>query len=51
MELYGANTIQPFFAIGKSLTLTNSYKLFYVNRKWTELISYVMSCDLICVFL
>ncbi len=29
MELYGANNIQPFFVIGKSLT--NFYKLFYMN--------------------
>jgi hypothetical protein len=49
MEFYGANTIQPFFATGKSLT--NSYELFYVKGKWPELMSYVMSCDLICVFL
>jgi hypothetical protein len=29
MEFYGANTIQPFFAIGNSLT--NSYELL---REW-----------------
>jgi hypothetical protein len=46
MEFFGANNIQPFFAIGKSLT--NSYKLFYVNGKWPELLSYVTSCDLFC---
>jgi hypothetical protein len=48
MEFYGANSIQTFYTIGKSLT--NSYELFYVNRKWPELIFYVTSCDLIWGF-
>ncbi len=49
MEFYGANNIQPFFAIRNSWT--NSYKHFYVNRKWPELLLYVTSYDLFCFFL
>jgi hypothetical protein len=46
MEFHDANNIQPIFVIMKSFT--NSYKLFYMNRKWSELLSSMMSCDLFC---
>jgi hypothetical protein len=39
----------PFFMIRKSCN--NSYELFYVSRKWPELLSSVTSCDLFCFFL
>jgi hypothetical protein len=44
MEFDGANNIQPFFVIRKSCN--NSYELFYMSGKWTELLSSVTSCDL-----
>ncbi len=47
-EFKGANNIQPFFVIRKFFT--NSYKLFYVSRKWPELLSSMTSCDF-CFFL
>jgi hypothetical protein len=49
MEFDGANNIQPFFVIRKSCN--NSYELFYMSRKWPELLSSMTSCDLFCFFL